>query len=735
MNSRVNPFGPGPFPLRKPPLSDAEGDEVDVRELLRMVMRRKGLVILMAALFALVAGLVVSQITPKYTSVSKVMLDARHSRVITDEEVVSDLDLSDEVVNGEAAVLRSNVLLERVIAEIGPDRLNVLDPALRPPSLVGRLVEMVTPYLPVLKPEDKPALTAEQAAAARVKRLVWGIRDGLTVRREGESFVIALFVETEDPELSALLANTISQQYIAAQLTGRRATAQRATASIESRVNELRSEVSRAEAAVEQYRAEILILEGGSLGAAAGQLEELNNQLIVARSDRIAIEARYDQIQRLLDQQGVAALADIVTSPMIEVLNEELIAATRKEAVWADRYGSDHPERLRLSAEIARIRAALEGEVRKMVEIRKSELEVAQFRETAMQDSLTDLEERLQDISRATIGLRQLEREAAATRQTYEALLARLNETRTQEQLQEPDAVVIERATVPDLPSAPRPKLMLALGAATGLALGLGLALFLELTSVTYRSLRELEAGTHTPVLAAIPDGGWRNPRKAFDEIRKEPYGVFGESIRHLRTALLMRDGVDQPRSILLASSVPAEGKTTTVMALAHMSALAGKSVIVLDCDLRRSSLQAAFKWSMRHDFVDFIENRCSVDEAIHSDPDLGFDVLAASGPKPQVADQLSAKWLKPLIAQLKTVYDVVLIDAPALLAVSDALVLAQAVDSSVYLVRWGATPRQAVSNGLGAFAEMGLEVDGTVMTMVDMKKSSDAYTSKYAYA
>lgn len=727
MNSRATPFGSGPFPLRKPLPPGEEGDTIDVRELIQIVLRRKWLIAGVALVCALLAGILVSLATPKYTAGAKVMLDARRGQVITQEEVVSDLDLSDEVVNGEAALLRSNVLLEQVIRKIGFDTLAPLDPANAPPTLKSRIKGLFV--------SEKPStLTPEQAEAAQVERLVWAIRKRQNVRREGESFVIAIWMDTESAQLSTLLANTIADQYIASQLSGRRDTAQRATSSIETRVTELRGQVETSEAAVEQYRAELLILEGGSLGAAAAQLEELNSQLVIARSDRIAEEARFNQITKVMQAQGIGALANIVTSPIIETLTEDLIDATRQDAVWADRYQPDHPERVRLRAEIARINEDLAREGQKVLDIQQSELEVAKFREVALQDSVDKMEERLLDISRANIGLRQLEREAAASRQTYEQLLARLNETRTQEQLQEPDAVLIERATMPGKPTSPKPKLMIVLGGVTGVALGLGLAFFLELTGLAFRSVRELEQETGLPVLTTVPKGDWKTPLDALNEIRSDPYGIFGERIRHLRTALLMRDGKDVSRSIMVASSVPGEGKTTTTMALAQMVALAGKSVIVVDCDLRRSSWHAAFKWEMEHDFADFIENRCEIDEAIYTDEELGFDVLCAAGSYPKVADQLSARWLKPLIEELKRAYDVVLVDAPALLAVSDALVLGQAVDSRIYLVGWNETPRNAVAKGLAAFREMGQGLEGVVMTKVDAKGNPDAYTREYAY-
>jgi len=120
--------------------------------------------------------------------------------------------------------------------------------------------------------------------------------------------------------------------------------------------------------------------------------------------------------------------------------------------------------------------------------------------------------------------------------------------------------------------------------------------------------------------------------------------------------------------------------------------------------------------------------------DAIYVPSDHGFDVLAAMGPRPDAAEELSARWLGPVITELKQVYDVVLIDAPAVLAVSEALILAQVVDTRVYVVAWNSTPRAAVAEGLSKLAELHLGVTGLVLNKVDTRRSTDPNAKGYSY-
>lgn len=729
MYNRMPPRGSGSFPVGGSGHSSEDADRVDLRDLVRKIWQRRRVILLSILVCSLLAGIAVSQVTPLYTSFSKVMLDPRKGRVTTTEAVVSDLDISEQVVNSEAAVLGSNVLIEKVIKQIGFERLAVLIEKTNRPSLFGRLKSFVG-----LGSKGANPASTEDALRQKTERFVYELRRALTINRESKSYVITIVVKTVDPELSMLIASTLADQYIASQLSGRREAAANASNWIEERVSVLRGEVEQAERAVEKYRATSLILEGSSLETASAQLFEMNTRLSMSHADRATASALYEQLLSVIKTDGPSAAAALVTSPILEALNEQKIALMHKDAVWAERYDLSHPTRKTLANEINQVDADIATEIAKLVDVKRNAVETARILETTMADSLKAMENRVIQISGNALGLRELERKVTASRQAYEALLARLTETQSQEQLQRADAKLVEHATIAGAPTSPRPKLVVVMGALAGAAIGLGLAFFFELSSVTFRSEAEIERETGLPVLAMIPQGDWKTPRIAFGALERTPNGVYAERIRHLRTALLTPKSKGKGRSILLTSSVPMEGKTTTTLALARMASLAGKSVIVVDCDLRRSSLHQTFGWQMDRDLTDFIADRCSLGEAIYTDPRLGFDVLAATAPVPMAADELSEGWLQPMIDTLRRHYDVVLLDAPPLLAVSDALILSRVVDTTIYLVRWGQTPRSAVMKGLASFPDAQHAPVGVVVTMVDPKDSAMSYAEEYGY-
>lgn len=702
-------------------------DRVSLMDLLRALWHRKWIILAAAAAGILAAVLIVRETTPTYTAQARVMLNAREGRVSTETAVVSDLTLNNPVVDSEVTSIKSNVLLGDVIHQIGPDRLAVLVPASEP-SLLDLAQEWVRANVPsfgfLLDGEE--ASSAPATDDARTQRLIGVLKQNLAVARSGDSYVITIAMTSPDPWLSAEITNTVAAIYIKLQLEERRTIARRATLWLDERVEELRAQVEAAEAAVEQFRADQLILDGTSLDTLSQQLITFSNQISIAKADLAGVEARYDQIQELIAAEGITAAARVLTSPLVVSLRERLASAMRENAALATRLGPTNAERQQLQAEIARTEADLAQEISNIVDILQSDVKVARLREASMRQSLADLEQQMIKISQASIGQRQLEREASAVRQSYEDLLARLSETRTQEALQRADAKIIETANVPRVPGSPRTKLILATGGIVGGALGLGLVFFLELARTGFASAAELQAAIGRPVLTALPDGRWRSTERAYRALVDNPYSVYGERIRHLRTALLL--GRQGPQSILLTSSIPGEGKTTTAIALAHMNALAKKSVILVDCDFRRPSLQPIFKFEAARGLGDLIRGSCSLDEAIVTDPRIGFSILPITGSEPLLADWIKLEGIEALIADLKARYDIVILDAPPILAVPDVLFFSKVVDISLYLVRWQQTPQAAVRQGLASLAEMQAPLPELVLSIVDLEKVPNAY-------
>ena len=694
-----------PIPTRVATLP-ADADRVDVRGLLRAIFGRKLLIIGMVVVCAAVTYFVANLFPPTYTAYAKVILAPRSVQVSQTDAVVSSVEVSEPEIFSEMSVMRSNSLLGDLIDQIGLNRLESL-------------------YY------DQPR--TDSSRENRVASLIDQIRDDLRVQREAESFVVMIRFDGNDAALVAAIANGIADTYIAMELANRRDNVRQATVWIQELVAEAQLEVQRTETALATARAQSLESEGSSYDNANQQLANLTSELAVARAGLAAAQATYDQLDAILADQGAQGLAMAVTSPILESLLGDRLEAQRKDDEWARSYGPDHPQRVRLRDQIAGIDTQLEAEATRVIDLRANDVAVAQSRVASLAGSVQRLEDQLAGISGNTVLLRQRELEAAAARQYYETLLARLSSATGQDKLQLPEARVIDRAPVPEAPTAPRPKLLGAFGGLLGASLAIIIAVFMEMTRSTFRTRREIEAQTGHRVLATLPKMRGRDMRRLLTNLRGKSNTVFGERMRQLKTMLLMRRGGFDKQVIMVASSRPGEGKSMVAMALAEMAVLAGKEVVVVDADLRCSTLVKNFGWKPEHDFADFVLERCALDEAILTDEELGINVLPTAKHSVEAADELSADWLAPMMDELKAVYDVVIIDSPPLLDVADGLVLARVADKIVYVVRWDWTPRQAVTEGLEALAAMRLGVAGIVLNRADPKFTENAYGSSYA--
>ncbi|MGR3551839.1 GumC family protein [Pseudooceanicola sp.] len=709
-------------------------DAVDLRAMLRGIWGDKLIIAGAAILCAVLAMLAVSQVTPQYRSMAQVLLDTRDHQVLTGEKVSADTKLSDQVVASEISILRSNTLIEAVIGQIDaehPGALDLLDPATAEPGPVARLKGGIKGLLGKGSVDTE---SAENAARNRMERLTWAVRKAVEVWRDGKAYVIAIQAETPDPFLSQQLASAMTDQYIAQQLEGRRNSSTRAAEWIEERVADLRREVETAEARVEDYRARSVSTNGASDDIISRRMVSLNDELVAARVARVAAEASFSEVQRLISEGGYDRLGNMFTSDAIGDLSKRRLELMASDAQWAQNYDTSHPERRKIARQLEEVNRALQVEFERGLDTQRNDLQIARLREQTLRESLNETEEQFLAVSRSSIGLRQLERQAEAARKLYTDLLDRYAETRTQQLLDQSDARVIERATIPTSPAAPRPKLMVTIGLFAGALIGFGIVAVRQLSTRLYRTPADLANDTGVPILTAIPERDWVSTARALRDIETDPMGPVAESVRKLRNALALTGEDSEPQSIALLSPLQAEGKTTTTVLLARMTEMADKLVCIVDCDFRKNSIQQENRFAMQHDLDDLMHGECSVLDALCTDTGMGFDLLAARDCNPQLADRLTANWLEDTLTELKQYYDVVLVNCPPMLAVADTLLVAQAVDQRVMLMRHNSTPRMAVRRSLSLLEHHGLDVSGQVVTHADIDLKSDEYFYQHAY-
>ncbi len=714
-------------------MSVEENSYIELSSIFSNAWRHKWIIVGATVLCGLLSYILVAQVTPLYSARSSVMLDPRSVQVLSSDAVVSDLTLNNPLLDTEVSVLRSNLLLSEVVSGFPAEDLEAFDPANRERSVLDEAKGAIRGMLSKLASPKNPA--GEQAVAEvdpeemRIQRLVGALRRSMTVWREGQSYLISVSVETEDPHLSMKLANAVTQTYIDRQIKDRVGAIQGATRFLQDRVTQMRMNVEAAEKAIESFRKTQLAELGISVTTIDQQLLDLSTQLAMSRADLAQARARFDQIQTVIDEDGFEAAAELLTSQLVVSLRQQISELAREDAELATRFGAERPERRQIAAEQESLSAELTEEVRKIVATLRNDVEVARIRVSSIQSSVTEMEERSSEMSQANLELRQLEREADASRETYQEMLNRLNETQSTEQLQRADARLVEVAVAPRAPSSPRVLLFSVLGATLGFA-GSFIGLFFYMISgAGFSSAHQLSQATGLKVIATLMREPWKSPKDMLVAMRDKPYQGFAERARQLRTALLLKKTSETGgMSVLLTSAVPNEGKTSTALALAYLEGSLQRSCVVIDFDVRKSELSKLMGYQSETDLAGVLLQGKPFDDAIQPMPDIGADLITLNEPMPYLMDICPRENVRMLIEHLKTQYDLVIIDTAPLLAVADTLALIGEADEYILMVRHDSTSRGAVTDAARKMTDLGAETVSVVMTMADPKGGDEVY-------
>ena len=543
---------------------------------------------------------------------------------------------------------------------------------------------------------------------------------------DGRSRVLTIAFVSEKPERAAKVANTLAELYLVEQLEAKYEATRLATEWLTDRTAEMREKVKASEDAVEAYRRQAGLIEGKGVTLASQQVAELNTQLILARSARAEAEARLRQVQAMMADSGSPkSVAEVLAAPTIVKLKEQEAEVTRRAAELASQYGPKHPRIVNVGAELADIKARLELEVQKIVQSLRNEAAVARAREVSLSAGLDALKGNVGRANSAEVRLRALEREANANRTLFENFLTRLKETTAQQDLQRPDARLISRADPPDRAAYPRKKLILACSAFLALTAGLGFAFALDRMSAGVRSAEQIEGLCGVPGLGLVPllprlRGARGRPERY---VLSRPASALAESLRSLHTGLLFSDVVRPPKTVLITSSVPREGKSTIALAWSRLAARSGKRVLLIDADLRHPRVRAALGLKAAPGLAGVLQGSVAWQEAIQTDPATGLDVIVAGEMGASPADLFGSPMTRVLLAELEERYDLVLLDSPPVIPVSDARILASLVDRTVFVIRWASTPQEVCKLGIKHVQDSGGSIAGAVLSMVDVRE------------
>ena len=678
-------------------------EEPSILEVFAFLWRYKALIFATAALTMLVSALIVFQLTPRYTAQAQIFIGTRSTNVVDIESVLQALRPDRATVQNEIEVIASRSLAEVVVDELGLLERPEFNRQLRPPSLLGSLSQWLS--LPFRAALSSDAQTPEEEARRIRNNTITAFSEAVSVEPVRLSNVVSVTVDSEDAELSALIANTLSEIYLRQLLDEKFAATEQATDWLDERVIDLREQVERSERAVEVFRQEWGLTQTSDSTLVEQQVSEVNSQLIVARATTSEATARLRQARELIgSEEGIFSIPEVLAAPLIQNLRMQEASLVGESAQMAQEYGPRHPRMINMAAELKDIRGKIGEEVERIVASLENSLEVARTRERALEESLEELKAEADRLTSSQARLRVLEREAAANQALFDMFLARYMETGNQEDLFSAGARIISRATVPS--EQVWPNLTAAAGIMLVASALMGLLAVFVAEQVFQRGFRhsaQLETGLKVASFGAVPllldDTG----NQLENHVLENPMSAFSESLRMLHSALLASHK-DEPdsSSVLITSSVSNEGKTFLSISLARLIARSGRKTLLIDADLRHGQIAKRLGLNDETGLAHLlIGHEKATQSPIQRDAESGLDVLTAGKSLNIRTDIIRQQAMLKLLDEFKPEYDLIIIDSPPLLLVSDSLNLAKCVDETVYAVRWSSTPRKVVRAGI----------------------------------
>ncbi|AWB08943.1 protein tyrosine kinase (plasmid) [Azospirillum humicireducens] len=737
--------------LVAPPVGSG-ADKVDVKRLAQTLWRQKWLILGITAVLWLPAVLLVNSMTPLYSASSVVVIDPHPNRVINIPSVSEPMGIYQDTVNTEVEILRSRDLARRVVealklgqepeyattaAKPGPLTPLLEDGRALLADVAGALPE---PLSAMLTPPPRPAAPTGDAAELESARLIDAFQKNLRVSPGVQSRAIRITVEAKDPQLAARAANAVADAYIALQVEAKRNATQRASEWLQSRLDELRQDMTTTgRAAIEAMRSETGMVKGRDAPLVNEEMSALNAQLAEARTAHANAQARLRQLQAVRpgNPESLAG-ADIGGDPLITGLRQRQAALSAQLAELRAQYGDRHPALTRPAAELRDLNASLATEVDRVVRGLRGEVEQQVAKIQDLSRRMEGLRTESFDTLQADVRLRELQRQADASDDNYRRAVTRLKETQVLQALEmTPDVRIVSSASVPTGPVGPGKTVLAGLAAVVCGAIATGIALVRSMGQRGVYSSHQVEALLGLPAVGIVPLLG-RTKRGRSGEAARDPYAEtggsdFAEAVWRLCARLrLVRTGAETATAkggevIMLTSSVAGEGKTTLAVALSAFLADAGRRVVVVDCDTRRPAVHRLLgNGRPPRGLTDLLGGDATLDQVLHLDERRRVAVIAAGRLVDRPQTLLGSQAMLSLLVELSERYDVIVLDTPPVLSVSDALILAPLADRILYVVRWARTASSLAGAGIRQVRQVGGRVGGAVLSMVNAREHAN---------
>jgi capsular exopolysaccharide synthesis family protein len=706
-----------------------EESELDLRELLHVVQEHKWLIVGITLAVAAIGAGWTARLPKIYEATSTLEYDPNPSEPLGGEvkdvaDPIGSYWTTREFFQTQNMVIGSRGIAERVVRRLGLHE----DPT----------------YLAQEDDATGPTGDVEAAAIALQSRL--------TVEPVPETRIVRIHARDTNPERARLIADAVAQAYVDKTIEDRLASTDRARDWLEHQLTSLRKELDEAELALHSFKKGHHVLSVSMedrQNLVASDIQTTHERMTEVRNQRIELEARWKRLKASLgkrpDEIDPAVMADHATLSGLVV---ELREKTKERDSLAIKYGSEHPTMQTLAQEIAVLEQQIRQEKEALLESAERDVEQIRTVEAGLRAAADQAQSAGLNLNLREIEYRELHRDRDNKAKLYEIVLQRLTETDLTRMLRTTYVRPLDRALLPGRPVSPNITKNVGASLLAGLLLGFAAAFFTSRLDRTIRSVESVESlGIQVlgviPHLGQVADArGKSGPKQlgasqSADEliVVREPMSPAAETFRMIRTNLAFMSQEKPLRSAVVTSAMPLEGKTTIASNLAVTLAQFGRSVLLVDSDLRRPRLHRVLDVDNQLGLSTLVEGRSSWKAAVHQTKIDGLSVLT-SGPIPQnPSELLHSEAFARVKNELLENFDYVLFDSPPMGAVTDAAILAPQVDGVLLVVRAGTSTLHSVAGARKQLQGVSARLLGAILNDADLRVKGYRYgAGGYAY-
>lgn len=701
-------------------------DSADLRDYLEVVLRRKWLVLTILLGVFITTLIVTLSMKPVFQANGDLELSPKAMRVTKFEDVMASQLQTREFIQTQVKLLQSHSLADRVI-----DKMNLVENPLfnKEPGLLGAWKQKVAGWL---KPsQDKDKQDPQLAQLQKQKDVQKWFLDNLQVQPERDTTLVNLSFNSTDPVLAQHVLNTLIKQFINWHMDKRLDAAGQAKKQLDKQLQVARVQLEKSETALNQYaqKAGIVSLDS-KLNLVYRQLEEVNKALAAAQADYINKKSLYEQSR----QSNVSSLPMVINNQLIQNLRQSYVEAAAQYNEMLAIYKPDHPKMKNLQAKMDDIHAKIQAEENRILSSIKDDYLTAQKTKESLKKAAAHYKALALSLNNRATQYKILQRDVQTNKQIYQSLLERGKEIDANVGTDLSNVSVVDYASLPLKPFKPNIRLDLLLAIVVGLMGGVGVAFVLEYFDNTVKRMEEITERFQIPVLGVIPLA----EAEAGDNLDRlvgiKPRSSFAEAVRSTKVSIELSSYMDEtPKTLLMTSIGPGEGKSTISANLAQAFATSEEKVVLLDCDLRKPRLHKTFcNGHKTMGLSQFLSGICKAEELLLKTETPNLYFISAGPIPPNPAEMLASNRMKLLLQNLSKYFDRVILDGPPAMGFADVLALGHFVNGVILVNNLGETPRDGLRTVRSSFANIGVNLMGSIVNKLDLNKHYGGYYYRY---